>query len=299
MPDGIEKLLSHLEISRLARLAVGSRYAVEGTLQGAHRSPQKGFSIEFSDYRPYVPGDDLRHLDWRVFARKERLYIRQYEEESNLRVYLLVDGSSSMRYGYGEASKYFFAAKLAAALAYVTVQQQDSVGLQLYDSKVRRQLPARSSREHLRVLANMLAEYEPGEESDLDKSLQAVAERAGRRALIILISDLYDDTERLRRALARLRRRRHDVVVYQVMDRAEIDFPFRDVGNFEDLETGQRIVTNPGDIRRAYQEAVAEFLEQCRHVCRGLDVEYVLSTTDHDVPSFVRSHLARRQRYSH
>jgi len=294
MQDGIHRLLRKQELSRLQELAIGSRFTVEGNLQGAHRSPLKGFSIEFADYRSYVKGDDVKHLDWKVFARNERLFIRQYEEESNLRVYLLVDGSSSMGYAHADGSKYAFASRLAAALAYVTVQQQDSVGLTLFDDHIRHQLPARAGREHLRLLGNTLAEHAPARATDVTRTLHRLAEGVRRRALMVIFSDLFDELEQIRKALAHFRRRKHDVIVYHVLDPAEINFPFNDIGNFEDMESRRTLITNPREVRHAYQEAVSEFLLACQRMCAGLDIDYVLSTTDHDPIDFARRHLARR-----
>ncbi|MCK5803526.1 MAG: DUF58 domain-containing protein [Lentisphaeria bacterium] len=296
MNDGINRLLNDHEIARLGRLALGSRFAVEGSLAGAHRSPLKGFSVEFADYRQYVPGDDLRHLDWRVYAKNERLYIRQYEEECNLRVYALVDASSSMNYSHEGASKFRHATKLAAALAYITSHQQDSVGLTLFDAEVRQQLPARSGLEHLRQLCNMLADHQPSEDTDVALTLHRLAEKVSRRALIILFSDMFDDLERIQNALAHFRRRKHDVIVYHVLDKAEIEFPFRDIGNFEDMETNETLITNPREVRAAYQEAFADFLFRCQRICAGLDIEYVLATTDQSVGGFIQEHMIRRKR---
>jgi len=296
MSDGINRLLSKLEVTRLANITIGSRFTVEGTLAGAHRSPLKGFSVEFADYRQYVPGDDLRHLDWKVYARNERLYIRQYEEECNLRVYLMVDASGSMGYGMKDMTKYQFASRLACALAYVTSHQQDSAGLTIFDSKPRVQLPARSGAEHLRVLANSLADQQPGNDTNLAGGLHQLAAKIRRRALIVVFTDMFDEVDRLNTALAHFRHKKHDVILYHILDPAEIEFPFRDIGNFEDMETGQSIITSPREIRAAYQEAFSEFLLSCQRVCAGLDIDYVTAVTNQDIGPFVREHLARRQR---
>lgn len=296
MSDGIYRLLNELELTRLNRLLVSSRFTVEGQLQGAHASPLKGFSVEFADYRQYVPGDDLRHLDWRVLGRSERLYIRQYEEECNLRLYLLVDGSRSMAYGHEQPPKFAWASRLAAALAYVTVQQQDSVGLTLFHTSRAVHHGARGGLAHLRTLANALADFVPSGQTDLGGQMHRLAEQIQRRALVVVISDLLTDPETLQPALAHFRRRRHDVIVYQVLDRAELELPFRELGNFEDLEDGTRIITDPPTIRRAYQEALAGFLKQVRAVCASLDVDYRLVTTDQPLATFVQEHLQRRQR---
>jgi len=294
--DGIHRLLNDLELTRLNRLVVNSRFTVEGQLQGAHASPLKGFSVEFADYRQYVAGDDLRHLDWRVFGRSDRLYIRQYEEECNLRLYLLVDGSRSMAYGYEHAPKFTFASRLAAGLAYVTVQQQDSVGLTLFNTGRVQHFPCKSGLAHLRALANSLADLTPEGETDLATHIHQLAEQIQRRALAVIISDCFDDITKLQAAFAHVRRRKHDVIVYQVLDKAELEFPFRELGNFEDLESGTRLITNPKAVRQAYQEALGEYLKQLRSVCAGLDVDYNLVTTDQPLGPFIQQHLHRRQR---
>lgn len=292
--DGISQLLTAVEVARLGNLRLGSRFTVEGSMAGAHRSQLKGVSVEFADYRQYVPGDDTKHLDWRVYGRNERLYLRQYEEETSLRVHLLVDASRSMAYASGEISKYRYACICAAALAYITIHRQDTVGLALFDRKCERVMPPRSGPEHLRVLCNQMAGHEPANETDLAATLHHLAEQAKRRGLVIIFSDLFDDVDRLRSALAHFRRRRHDVIVYQVLDRAELDFPFRDAGAFEDLETGERMVTSPKEIRNAYQSAMEDFLFQCRKACAGLDVEHILALTDRPAVDLVLRHLHQR-----
>jgi len=201
-----------------------------------------------------------------------------------------------MGYARGDVSKYRFASKLAAALAYVTVNQQDSVGLSIFDTELRSQMPARSGAEHLRVLCNLLADHEPGNRTDTAATLHRLAESVRRRALVVILSDLYDDLDRIRTALAHFRRRKHDVIVYHVLDPTEIDFPFREIGNFQDLETGQTLITNPREIRRAYQEAFSEFLLNCQSVCASLDVDYALATSAQPIGEFVQQHLNRRRR---
>jgi len=297
MKDGINRLFTPLEIRRLAGLSIGSRFPIEGTMLGSHRSHLKGVSLEFSDYRAYVPGDDLRQLDWRVFARNERLYVRQYEQECNLRVYLMVDASGSMAYSYaGRPSKFAFGAKLAAAVAYITISQQDNAGLTLFDSAVRSQLPPRGGAEHLRILANRLYEYEPAKETNIAQTLHAMAENVRRRGLVVIVSDLFDDLERVRPALAHFRRRRHDVILYHVMDKAEIDFPFTGDTAFTDLETGEQLPINPREIRSAYSEQIQEFLFGCRQICAALDIDYVLAGSEQEVTLLLQRHLSRRRK---
>ena len=292
--EGISRLLSPQDLTRLGRLALTSRFTVEGTQTGAHRSQRKGISVEFADYRQYVPGDDTRHLDWKVYGRNERLYLRQYEEETALRVHLLVDASASMSYAAAGVSKYTYAAQCAAALAYITIRRQDNVGLAIFDDRTRQMLPPKNGAEHLRALANLLADHRPGSHTDMATTLHSLAENASRRGLIILFSDLFDDLDKLRAALAHFRRRRHDVIVYHILDRHELDFPFKDASVFQDLETGERITTTPRDIRGAYQKAIEEFLNGCRSVCSSLDVEHVLALTDTPPVDLIVRHLKQR-----
>ena len=294
--DGISQLLNAEDMTRLSRLALGSRFTVEGTMTGAHRSLLKGISVEFADYRQYVPGDDPKHLDWKVFGKNERLYLRQYEEETSLRVHLLVDASRSMSYASDEKrdSKYRYACRLAAALAYITVHHQDHVGLALFDSKCRALLPARSGAEHLRVICNTLASHEPSDETDLAATVHGLAEQSRRRGLVVIFSDLFDDIGKIKPALSHFKRRKHDVIVYQILDRQEIDFSFRDATAFVDLETGERIITNPKDIRAVYQKAVDGFLRECHETCANLDVEHVLALTDQPPVDIIVRHLRQR-----
>lgn len=292
--DGIFNFIDAADLGRLGRLSIGSRFTVEGSIAGSHRSQLKGVSVEFADYRQYVPGDDPRHLDWRVFGRNERLYLRQYEEETSLRVHLLVDASASMAYASGNTSKYRFAATLASALAYITIHRQDSAGLALFDSKCRTNIPPKNGPEHLRSLCETLAHTNPGEKTDLAVTLHGLAEQAKKRGLVIIFSDFFDDVDKIRAALAHFRRRKHDVIVYQILDRAEIDFPFRDAGAFQDLETGEKIVTNPKEVRASYQAAVEDFLIHCRHVCAGLGVDHQLALTDQPPVDFLIRHLRQR-----
>lgn len=297
MKDGINRLFTPLEIRRLAGLGISSRFPIEGTMLGSHRSHLKGVSLEFSDYRAYVPGDDLRQLDWRVLARNERLYVRQYEQECNLRVHLLVDASGSMAYSYADRpTKFAFGAKLAAALAYITISQQDNVGLTLFDSAVRSQLPPAGGAEHLRILANRLHDYQAAKETNIAQTLHALAGTVRRRGLVVIVSDLFDDLERVRPALAHFRRRKHDVIVYHVLDKAEIEFPFAGDTAFTDLETGEQLPVNPREIRAAYNEQMEKFLFGCRQICASLDIDYVRAGTEEEVTLLLNRHLSRRRR---
>jgi len=293
--EGIHQFLTGDDLARLGRLSVASRYTVEGSVAGAHRSKLKGVSVEFADYRQYVPGDDPKHLDWRIFGRNEKLFLREYEEETSLRLSLLVDSSNSMSYASGSfPSKYRYAATLAAALAYLVIRRQDSVGLAIFDHQCRVNMPPRGGADHLRLLSNALANHQPGENTDLAGTLHALAEQSRRRGLVVIFSDLFDDVERIRAALAHFRRRRHDVIVYQVLDRAELELPFREAGVFEDLESGERITASPSAVRGVYQEKMREFLAGCRRACAGLGIDYQLLITDRPPVDVLIQHLRQR-----
>ena len=291
---GIFDFLTAGDLSRLGRVSIGSRFTAEGSIAGSHKSQRKGVSVEFADYRQYVAGDDPKHLDWRVFGRNERLYIREYEEETGLKVHLLVDASSSMSCGDQKVTKFDFASKLAAALAYVVIHHQDSAGLALFDAKTRSLLPPKSGPDHLRTICNTLKATRPSEKTDLASCLHSLAEQAKRRGLVIIFSDLFDDMGKIRSALAHFRRRRHDVIVYHILSRSEIDFPFRDSAIFKDPESGDTITANPKEVRDSYLAAFEEYLTTCRQVCSSLGVDYQIAMSDSHPVDYLIRHLRQR-----
>ena len=292
--DGIYHFLTAEDLARLGRVSIGSRFTVEGAAAGAHRSNLKGVSVEFADYRQYVPGDDPKHLDWRVFGRNERLYLREYEEETSLRVHLLVDSSRSMAYASKDTSKFQYASTLATAIAYITIHHQDTAGLAIFDSRCRQILPPRNGPEHLRTLANTLANTTPDAKTDLAATLHLIAEQTRKRGLVVILSDLFDDINKIKAALAHFRRRKHDVVVYQILDQAEIDFPFRESTAFEDLETTDKITTNPREIREAYQQTIGTFLLHCKQTCASLGIDHQLLSTNKNPIDALLQHLKQR-----
>ncbi len=299
MSRGIASFLSPPELQRLGRLALQSRSIVEGNLAGRHRSPLKGASSEFADHRAYFPGDDPRHIDWKVLGRTERYFIRRYEEETNLRVYLVVDRSASMGYGSGNTgSKYAFACRLAAAIGYVVLKAKDSVGLFLYSDRVTAALGARNSFRHLDNLLGVLADQKPGKATATAATLHQVAESVRKRALIVIFSDLFDEGEALRQALAHFRKQRHDVILFHVLDPAEIDFPFAKGAEFEDLETGDRLPVDPRRLADDYRRVFAGFLADCRKPCTELNIDYRLARTDQSAELFARAYLEERKRLS-
>jgi uncharacterized protein (DUF58 family) len=283
--------LSAETMRRLDRLVLGSRWTAEGGRAGRHSSASKGASVEFRDHRDYVQGDSLRHLDWKVFGRSERYFIKQFHEETSLRAHLVLDASASMAFRHsGRLTKFAFARELAAAVAYLAHHQQDSVGLVIYDDEVRRWVPAKGGSRHIRNVLEALGGHEPGGRTDTGGALEALAEGMARRGMVIMMSDLLDAPEAVFRALAHFRRRGHDVVLLQVLDPAELDLPFDGVSDFIDMETGERIEADVALVRQSYRAVIHAAIDGFRSRCGGLRVDFRVVTTDR-VPADVLSEL--------
>ena len=250
-------------LARVKNLSLVARSVVEGFITGLHSSPYKGFGVEFAEHRKYSPGDNPRHLDWRVLGRTDRLYIKQYEEETNLRAQILLDSSASMAYGEPPGiTKLQYASYLTAVLAYLMMRQQDAVGMTTFDTEVRLDLPARSSPCHFDEMMSHLEAIKPGRTTSLGATLHRLADRFKRRCLIILVSDLYDDPEAVEPALHHFHYKRHEVIVFHVLDHAEITFPFRDTASFVDMETGERLQVDPAYVRDEYRRQLDAFIDR-------------------------------------
>lgn len=273
---GSRKFLPPDAVKRVARLELRARQIVEGFLSGAHRSPYFGQSVEFVQHRQYVAGDDVRHVDWKVWARQDRLVIKQYEEDTNLRCALLVDSSASMRYGRGALNKFDYACTLAACIAYLVLRQQDAVGSVMFDNKIRSRLPYRTARNHLNAILASLEETQPSEKTDLDAMFKEVVEVFPKRGLMVLISDLLGAEESTLRGIDTLRRAGHDVMVLHVLDDDELDFPFADPTRFEGLESSDTLTCNPRALREGYLEALERFLDRVRRACAASKSDYLL-----------------------
>ena len=298
MAEGISRFLTPQELQHIGRLMLQSRYVVEGNLVGRHRSPMRGASSEFADHRAYFPGDDPKRVDWKVFGRSERYYVKRYEDETNLRVYLIVDRSNSMEYTSDERSKYDYACRLAAAIGYVVIKGKDSVGLCVYSSQIDVNMPARNSWVHLNNVLTILGSQKPGLSTATAATLHQVAETIRRRALIVLFSDLFDDPDAVVHALAHFRKEHHDVVLFHVLDPAELDFPFQKGTEFEDLETGEKIVVDTKRLAPAYRREFEAFLDKYRKACMEMNVDYRLVNTKTDPGVFIRAYLEERKRFS-
>jgi uncharacterized protein (DUF58 family) len=293
MPDS-KRFLHPEAIKRISRLELRARHIVEGFLSGMHRSPYFGQSVEFLQHREYAPGDDLRHVDWKVWARQDRYYVKQYEEETNLRCHLLVDVSRSMQYGRGALNKYEYACTIAASLAYLVLRQQDAVGAIAFDKRVRTKVPARSTRTHIQAIVDALSMSEPREKTNLYGVLRKVAGTYPRRGMVVVLSDFLADRAGTIKGLKLLRQRGHDVLVFHVMDDDELDFPFAGPVRFEGLETSDHLNCNPRALRDGYLEAMAEFLDELRRNCARNTIDYALVRTSQPLDAVLARYLSNR-----
>jgi len=277
--DDPRRFLHPETIARISRLDLRARHVVEGFISGMHRSPFFGHSVEFVQHREYVAGDDLRHLDWKVWSKTDRFYVKQYEEETNLRSTIVVDVSESMHYGRGPLNKYAYACTVAACLGYLLLRQQDSVGLITFDDNVRQIVPARSQQTHVDALVQALHTSRPRAKTDLEKILRRVAESVSSRGMIILVSDLLAEREPLFRGLEMLHHRRHDLLVFHVLDDDELNFPFAGTTRFEGMEELPQLLCDPRALRDGYLQALEEYLVELRRGCARRGIDYALVRT--------------------
>ena len=281
-------------LSKIRTLELRARRAIEGILTGGHRSKQHGFAVEFAQHREYVPGDDIRHIDWKVFGRKERLYLKQYELETNLVCWLLVDGSDSMRYGSGELTKHDLAATAAAALGFLVSQQTDSVGFGVFDSAIRQFIKPSGQASQIRDILRILSEGPSTEKSDIGAVMHEAAERFTRRGVVAVFSDLFDDPVTLIEGLKHLKYLRHEVVVFHVLDAAEIEFPFRQSTLFHGLEQLPDLLTDPMGVRESYLQEFNAFRTEVQTACRLHQMDYVELRTDRDIGLALAEYLTKR-----
>ncbi|MEL7267432.1 MAG: DUF58 domain-containing protein, partial [Planctomycetota bacterium] len=276
-----------------------ARGVVEGFCSGMHRSPHKGFSVEFKEHRSYVKGDELRNIDWKVFGKTDRLYIREYEEETNLRCTMLADCSGSMKYkgSRSELSKHEYATRLAASLAYLLLGQQDSIGLVTFDTEVRSHIPPRSRPGHLKPLLQTLVSADPGGETALAPVLHSIVSRLQRRGLVVILSDCFGDVEEVLRALAHFRHSHHELIVFQILDPDEIDFPFDGRTQFENLEVaGHHRLVEARQLRQAYLDRLAEVQQRLREGCRRYRADFQTVSTDQPYGDALAQFLVLRRR---
>jgi uncharacterized protein (DUF58 family) len=292
--DDPRRFLHPQTIARISRLDLRARQVVEGFISGMHKSPVFGHSIEFVQHREYTVGDDLRHLDWKVWSKTDRYYVKQYEAETNLRCNFVVDVSESMHYGRGPLNKYEYACTIGACMAYMLLRQQDAAGILTFDSAVRHIVPARSQMTHMDALVNAMHISKPREKTDILSILRRVTESIPGRGMVVLISDFLVDREQLVKGLELLCQRRHDILVFHVLDSDEMEFPFSGTTRFEGMEEQPNLLCDPRALRAGYLEALEEYLVEVRRACTRLGIDYQFVRTDDYLDAVLAKFLHKR-----
>jgi uncharacterized protein (DUF58 family) len=298
VPDNRKSLLDPEVLAKLATLKLRVRAIAEGVLSGLHQSRHHGQSVEFAEHKEYAPGDEIRHIDWKAYGKFDKYYVKRFEQETNLRAWLVVDASGSMGFRGDEKrlTKLEYASALAATLAYLLTRQQDAAGLAVVDREVVRSVAPRTGGAHLSAIVETLEGLVPGGETRLSAAVDFVIERAPRRSSVVVLSDLFDPDERVLKALSQLRRRKHEVTVFHVLDPAEIEFPYEDPTLFQSMEDGRSVEAHGRDVGRGYRELLGRWLEQVRQGSAEADLDYVLCRTDRPLDEVLLPFLARRER---
>ncbi|MBL8851919.1 MAG: DUF58 domain-containing protein [Planctomycetaceae bacterium] len=294
MSVDLKQFLTPEAVARISRLELAARNVVEGFLSGQHRSPYFGQSIEFAQHREYAPGDDVRRIDWKVWSKTDKYYIKQYEEETNLRTTLVVDVSESMQYGSGSVTKFDYACTVAAAVAYLLLRQQDAVSLLAFDDEVRGIAPSRSRQTHLGSILSVLVQESPTRKTNMFDILKYVANEKSQKGMVVLISDLFAPRDGVLKGLRLLRRRGHDVLVFHVLDDEELDFNFSGTTRFEGLEETGELVCDPRALRDGYLAAMQAYLAEIRRSCAGNVIDYQVLRTSEHIDAALRHYIKHR-----
>ena len=283
-------------VTSLSSLALRARLIVEGYIIGKHRSPYHGFSVEFAEHKSYDIGDDVRNIDWKLFGKTDRLYIKRYEEETNLKTHIIIDNSKSMSYSSGSVSKINYANSLIASIAYLMINQQDAVGLIQFSDKINSFIPPKSRRSHLNTIINQLSETVEGKDTFIEPVLHEMAERINKRGLVILVSDLLDDPKTIMNGLKHFRHRKQEVIVFHILDKKEIDFDFNKRTKFIDVETGEELSTEPWHIRENYKRLMKERQKLFKKECNSQLIDYVPVLTNESLEKCIAEYLNKRKK---
>ena len=295
MPETAQNYLDPKVLNKVTKLELCARLVVEGFVSGMHRSPYHGFSVEFAQHREYVPGDDIRYIDWKIYGKSDRYYIKEFEEETNLRAHLFLDQSESMDYAHdGGMTKFDYAATCCAALAFMIQQQSDAVGLNLFNETVVRSLPPKNTRANLGHLIGSLEEASPTAKTRVGGVLRELAGTLRNRGMVMVFSDLFDDAEDVLKGLREICQRGHDVVVFHILDRDELEFPFERMTLFEGMEELPELLVDPRSLRDAYLEEIGKFQDQIRRGCLGQRIDYVKLVNNQPLDVVLSSYLAAR-----
>lgn len=297
MAEEYRQYLQPAVVAKLANMELRARLVVEGFITGLHKSPYHGFSVEFAEHRQYMPGDEIKHIDWKIYGKTDRYYIKQYEEETNLKSYIVLDASRSMAFASeGNVRKIDYAAYLAASLAYMMIKQQDAVGLAVFDKQITTYLPPHATKGYLRQILVALQRLQASNRTGAGRSLHQVADRIRRRGLVVVLSDLFDRPDEVIAALKHFRHKKNEVIVMHVLDPLERSFAFGQDAVFKDMETGEQLMTQPWHIRKAYQREMQAFLERYKRECRENYVDYVLMDTATPFDVALTEYLHKRER---
>ena len=284
-------------VAKLANMELVARLVVEGFITGLHKSPYHGFSVEFAEHRQYMPGDEIKHIDWKIYGKTDRYYIKQFEEETNLKAYMILDASNSMGYSSSNRiSKLEYASYITAALAHLMVQQRDAVGFTIFDESIRLYMPPHATKQYLKAILRQLELVKPANKTSTANALHTIAERIKRRGLVIILSDLFDKPDEVMAALRHFRHKKNEVIVMQILDPMERSFAFGKDAIFKDLETTEEITTRPWHIQKAYQEGMRKFLDVYKKECREHRIDYVLLDTSTPFDTALFEYLHKRRR---
>lgn len=283
-------------VAMLNSISMKAKLVVEGYIIGQHRSPYHGFSVEFSEHRSYEPGDEIKHIDWKLYGKTNRLYVKRYEEETNLRAHLILDTSKSMSYTSNKVSKLDYGSYLLAALSYLMISQQDAAGVVLFDEKIRSFIPPKSTPSHLNTLLNILDAPKPGNDTKIESVLHQMAERINKRGLVIIISDLLDEPRNVFKGLKHFRHRKQEVILFHILDRNELEFKFENRTKFVDMESGEEITTDPWHIKNDYKDLILNVQKYYRRNCRLNKIDYVPLYTDDSLDKGLSEYFNKRQR---
>jgi len=295
VPGRMQREIDRRAVGNVSRYQMLARMAVEGYYSGIHKSPYHGFNVEFAEYREYTPGDDLRFLDWRVLAKSDKVFIKQFEAETNLNCYILLDCSGSMDFTTAKQTRLDYGAGLAAALSLLMLRQGDQAGLVTFDNHVRHFIPPRGNARHFGAVCDALEHLKVGDDTDISSVLHEIAERVRRRSLVIVISDFFDSVERVMRGLQHFRHRRHEVVVLHLLDEAEIDFPYERITLFEGIERGEEVIADPRVVAEGYRRRFQQYLTEFRQGCTEKNIDYQRMLLSEPFDQALTAYLGRRK----
>ncbi len=290
------KYLNPEMVAKLNNMSLRARMVVEGYMIGLHRSPYHGFSVEFAEHRAYGRGDEIRHIDWKLYGKTDRYYVKRFEEETNLRTYLLLDTSDSMNYTSGKITKLDYAGFLTSALAYLLLNQQDGIGLVTFDRQINSFIRPRSTPSHLNTILSAIDGVPTGPDTRIGPTLHEMAERIKKRGLVVLVSDLLDHQAEVLEGLKHFRHNKQEVIVFHILDRQEVNFDFNVRTRFRDMESGEALTTEPWHIRSDYQEVVSRFLNEYKKRCREKHIDYIPLFTDQPLDIALNEYLRKRKK---